>query len=430
MVSAAHINAALKAVGAGTGLVIPADQIAKQFNEAILLYGKGQFKTANSVAALLSQCMMESAYFRTTEEYDKTGRYAPFIGRTFMQVTWKDNYLKFGQWCFAKDLIPTASWFVDSPARLKDVKWAALGGVWYFTEALFHGKPLTAYSNNIEEVGKAVNLGNPYSAYTPNGQAHRIAAYNAFAKFGTALVPPAASKEGIKMYSSKYDATYQSFRGGNFAPVTIEKLKAIPTTVKVLQGGLSFASASAQTHAGIGAGDLSTRGMTKAQVWELCRQLWEVDIIPCPRGFTNDSFQGKSVSNINDGNEHIHFLDRDSYDSMHAEAKAQCREIMAGGDGLLGNAKFTGPGRSYRTAWASSAYNPKNVKTGGKYKVVSTNVQGLNISREPRKNTLRKKNYEIKAVKLVKRWGRWNAVTSQGTFYAISDKNGTYLKKV
>lgn len=89
--TAAHIETALHVAGAGGGLVMPAKDIAAAFNDAMLRYGRGQFTTAARVAALVSSCMMESAYFRTTEEYAKDGRYAPFIGRGFMQLTWRST---------------------------------------------------------------------------------------------------------------------------------------------------------------------------------------------------------------------------------------------------------------------------------------------------------------------------------------------------
>lgn len=189
MITASHIETALKAAGAGTGLVMPAEDIAQAFNDAILNYGKGLFKTTETVAALLSENMMESAYFRTTEEYRKDGRYAPYIGRTFMQITWHLNYSKFGAWCYEKGLVADPEWFVDDPKRLAELQWAALGGVWYFTEVMFHGKPLTAYCNNIDQVGKAVNLGDPFHKAVPNGHKARVAAYAAVRALGSKIVP-------------------------------------------------------------------------------------------------------------------------------------------------------------------------------------------------------------------------------------------------
>lgn len=217
--TAQHILTACRAAGAGSSLVMPAEDIALAFNEAISKYGEGQFTTVESVAALVSECMMESAYFRTTEEYAKNGRYAPFIGRTFIQITWKANYAAFGAWCKGKGLVSDASYFVDRPARLAETKWAAIGGVWYFTQVMFHGKPLTAYSGNIAQVGKAVNLGNPFSTSVPNGQRAREAAYVAVRALGPSILPtpPAVTPKGFDMAAAKNiylrNATDQPLKG-------------------------------------------------------------------------------------------------------------------------------------------------------------------------------------------------------------------------
>lgn len=159
------------------------------------------------------------------------------------------------------------------------------------------------------------------------------------------------------MYSKRYRTEYVRWRGGNFAPITVAKLTAVPTTVRVTQGGLSFAPKSAMTHAGVGAFDLDTDGMSKAEVWQLCREGMAVNIIMLPRGFTWDSFQGPTLGNTDDGNEHLHCLDLDCLRSMHPEAQAQVREVLRGGDGLVGGAAYTGP-PLHLTKWSKSPYNP------------------------------------------------------------------------
>ena len=50
------------------------------------------------IAMWLAQIGHESDGFNATEEYAKNGRYAPYIGRTWIQITWRDNYAAFGQW--------------------------------------------------------------------------------------------------------------------------------------------------------------------------------------------------------------------------------------------------------------------------------------------------------------------------------------------
>jgi hypothetical protein len=209
----ADIHAAVRAAGAGSGLAMPVDDIAVAFNDAILTYGDGHFSSVEQVAALVSECMMESAYFRTTEEYAKHGRYAPYIGRTFIQITWKDNYAAFGAWCHDKGLVPHASYFVDEPTRLAAPRWAALGGVWYFTQVRFAGKPLTAYAHDILAVGRAVNLGSPNSGHTPSGQRARAAAYRVVKALGPSIIPIREHSTGRPLDMAATQDVYLSIDG-------------------------------------------------------------------------------------------------------------------------------------------------------------------------------------------------------------------------
>lgn len=74
-----HILKMTAAAGGAYNMVMTPAQIAQHFNDAITKYGDGQFNTTAKVAALLSESMMESAYFRTTEEYAKTGGMRPTL---------------------------------------------------------------------------------------------------------------------------------------------------------------------------------------------------------------------------------------------------------------------------------------------------------------------------------------------------------------
>lgn len=286
MLTEAHIQTMLKSVGAGSGLVMPAADIARAFNDAIINYGSGLFTTVDSVAAFVSECMMESAYFRTTEEYSKTGSYAPYIGRTFIQLTWKSNYQKFGKWCYEQGLVSDANYFVNNPKALADLKWAALGGVWYFTKVMFDGKPLTTYSSNIDQIGKAVNLGSPYSSYTPNGQTARRTAYAAVKALGPSIIPTKSSivpvetkpvvKEPILLSTTK------RVRWKNTSHYVDERTHAqlsqveanLKYPIKMYQGSWANGSLSASTHSGSGAADIGPTGpITWRQLETECRKV-------------------------------------------------------------------------------------------------------------------------------------------------------------
>jgi len=292
ILTASHIQAALKAAGAGSGLVMPADKIADAFNDAISKHGDGLFTTVNTYAALVSECMMESAYFRTTQEYASTGAYQPYRGRTFIQITWKDNYSAFGKWCKSVGLVDDLDYFVKNPTKLADLKWAALGGVWYFTKKMFSGKPLTAYADSSLQVGRAVNMGNPFSKNTPNGQKARDDAYRAVVKALTAD-PPTPTPEDSDVPVN--------FRGGKTCTCVATSLPLvekdmirrglIKQSIDCYQFGYrDDVSASAGTHAGGGNTDVAQFSDAQIEVWRLWG--WTIQHRTRAQGFDMDHGHG------------------------------------------------------------------------------------------------------------------------------------------
>ena len=247
---------------------------------------------------------------------------------------------------------------------------------------------------------------------------------------GAGTDQPPAPAEGTTMSDVHHDHAYGDwvlFRGGRIPPVDRDILLAIPSYVRGLtQGGLSSAvKASAHTHVGLGAFDISIGGMSKAEVWTMASELLRSGIVPFPRGFVSDSFQGRTVGNIHDGNEHIHCCSVESYAHLHPQAKAQVDEYRRGGDGLRGSAGYTGP-RTPLGRWADSPYNPANVRREGGTSVVGVDtLLGLDVDRATR--TSRERGATVAYVRRVRRWGRWNAVTDDGTYYAIADDRQQYL---
>jgi hypothetical protein len=166
--AAADFTAVLKSLGAGSGLVLPAADLALGAEKALA----GRSTVARAV--FLATMTQESAYFRTTEEYAKDGTYAPYIGRTFEQVTWRENYAAFGAWSKGEGLIATASLFVDRPELLAETQWAWLGGVWYFE--MRNLWPL-AEAGDFQRVQNAVNRGTASTDGYPAGWSTRLTAY-------------------------------------------------------------------------------------------------------------------------------------------------------------------------------------------------------------------------------------------------------------
>lgn len=180
------IHSALAAMGAVGGQIVSDDALAAGALDALRQAPAGL--TAAGAAGFLATCAEESAHFRTTVEYGSGQRYAPYIGRTFIQLTWSSNYLGFGQWCKAKGLVSDVNVFVNNPASLSDLKWAWLGPVYYMET---HG--LWPYANRGDFLGlsQAVNGGNGRigTSFTPNGWAERQKAYKAFLAAGASLLP-------------------------------------------------------------------------------------------------------------------------------------------------------------------------------------------------------------------------------------------------
>jgi len=259
--TAAHIEALRKAAGAAGNPIIPAAQIADLFNEAMTKYGAGQFTNKKRVAALLSECLMESAYFRTTVEYASTGPYQPYRGRTFIQITWESNYAEFGAWCVKQGLLPKgqASYFVNHPVQLGTAKWAALGGVWYFTTKKWGGKNLCQIADGGSSlaIGRAVNLGNPWSSATPNGQSARDHAYKLVMSLPDDIVPGKAPSKVSKPAKAKPKA----------APVeTIHTLRKAKRRIK----GYAAPSSSSKVKRTVPKGyhlEMVHRTVSKGRVW-------------------------------------------------------------------------------------------------------------------------------------------------------------------
>jgi hypothetical protein len=227
-------------------------------------------------------------------------------------------------------------------------------------------------------------------------------------------------------HSTKWHADYQWFSGGWVTPRDAAILQACQGgtwgRVRLSQGGLSFGTLSADTHAGLGAFDIAIDGRSKLKVWWLCRRLRRSGVWPFPRGYQKDSFEK---------NKHLHCVSIESFASLHPSAQRQLTDSRYGGyhggAGLAGRPalRYSGP-FTPRGTWSSSPYNPANIRRGRfTYYVVAKELLGLDVDRQ-RKYT-RKRGFKVTGHQLVRRWGRWNLVTDYGTYYAIADSRGTYL---
>lgn len=115
--------------------VIDEARAAELVDAVIAGLAAAQCNTPKRIAMFLAQCGHESDGFNTTQEYGTGQRYAPYIGRTWIQITWQSNYAAFGQWAADQGLIDDPDFFVNNPTALADLQWAGIGAAWYWTVA-------------------------------------------------------------------------------------------------------------------------------------------------------------------------------------------------------------------------------------------------------------------------------------------------------
>jgi predicted chitinase len=115
--------------------VIDMDRSAQLVDAVMAGLALAQCNTVERIAMWLAQIGEESGGFVYTEEIAKNGRYAPYIGRTWIQITWQSNYAAFAAWCVQRGLLTDPDYFVNNPTALADLKWAGIGAAWYWTVA-------------------------------------------------------------------------------------------------------------------------------------------------------------------------------------------------------------------------------------------------------------------------------------------------------
>lgn len=132
------------------------------------------------IAMWLAQIGHESGSFVYTEEIAKNGRYAPYIGRTWVQITWDYNYRAFSQWAYGRGICPTPMYFVENPTRLAELQYAGIGAAWYWTVARPDINELSD-AGDIDTVTYRINGG-------LNGIADRTNRYHAALAMGDQLL--------------------------------------------------------------------------------------------------------------------------------------------------------------------------------------------------------------------------------------------------
>ncbi|MGA5467187.1 hypothetical protein [Mycobacterium sp. NPDC050041] len=166
-----------------------AEQILPQVSFALV---KANCTNPRRIAAALAQWIIESGRFVYTEEIadgPESQERWKYKGRTWVQLTWLENYHGFSQWCHSLGLVPTPDYFVVRPRELAEQKWAALGPAYWW--AIKYPR-INEYADrgDIDNVSKWVNapawVDNPNKH--ANHEAERRAAYNKALALGDQLL--------------------------------------------------------------------------------------------------------------------------------------------------------------------------------------------------------------------------------------------------
>lgn len=162
-----------------------------------------QCTNINRIAMWLAQVGHESAGFNATEEYASGAAYegradlgntqpgdgVRFKGRSWIQITGRNNYAAFSRWCSGKGLVLSPTEFVDNPNRLAELRWAGIGAAWYWTVARSDINTLSD-RQDLETVTRRINGGT-------NGLADRRDRYNRALLQGEALLQLLATSEPL-----------------------------------------------------------------------------------------------------------------------------------------------------------------------------------------------------------------------------------------
>lgn len=170
--------------------VIQLDRAQELVSAVMAGLALAQCNNPQRIAMALAQWGEESDGFATTEEYAKNGRYAPYIGRTWIMITWQSNYAAFGSWCVQQGLITDPNQFVNDPESLADLKWAGIGAAWYWTV----GRPnINSLSDDgdVVAVTQLINGGQ-------NGIADRTNRYNQAIALGDRLLALVTSTPALE----------------------------------------------------------------------------------------------------------------------------------------------------------------------------------------------------------------------------------------
>ncbi len=188
-----------------------------------------QCTNANRIAMWLAQVGHESGSFVYTEEIASGAAYEGrtdlgnthpgdgmrFKGRSWIQITGRNNYGLFSQWAFKQRLVSTPTYFVDHSTELGELKWAGIGAAWYWTVARSDINTLSD-RQDLETVTRRINGGT-------NGLADRRDRYNRALLQGDALLQLLTNGDDdmAQVPQDQWDTLYRLFTQPSVASVSM-----------------------------------------------------------------------------------------------------------------------------------------------------------------------------------------------------------------
>ena len=148
-VTSGMIEAAVNSVGGSLSAMLTDSQsLADAFNDAIDKLEPGNFNTKARLACLVGECAQETDWFKTFEEYAKTGPYAPYYGRGLIQLTWRDNYRAFTNYLNGKGFNVD---FVTNYSQVSTLPWAAYAAIYFFANTIRESKTLLEWCDLCDD---------------------------------------------------------------------------------------------------------------------------------------------------------------------------------------------------------------------------------------------------------------------------------------
>jgi predicted chitinase len=192
-------DAAVKILSQAMGGTLSLDRYGQLLPRVVAALQNCQCNSVNRIALWMSQVGHESGGLQFMEEIASGQQYEgrvdlgntqPGDGRRFkgrgpIQVTGRSNYTTLSKWAFQRNLVPSATFFVDQPEQLGSDEFGFIGVVWYWTSARDMNK--FADAGDIEGGSVAVNGRNAQTGRA-NGIEDRIARWNRCLGMGNDLL--------------------------------------------------------------------------------------------------------------------------------------------------------------------------------------------------------------------------------------------------